>query len=170
LICPGNPDCVITSSGVNCATGCIVTSAGLSCPRGGKVLPNQRISGVREQGRTRETPPVKPKSEGDPKAEGKVSPTTVLRVAEARRDGLPFTGAPVLTWLVLGFALWAGGLLLRRTSTARTAFEVSTEPSALAVPAAASAHTVRPPSRWAFVLRGLALLACGMLLLRRTRR
>jgi hypothetical protein len=41
LICPGDPACVITSTGVSCASNCILTSAGLSCPRG-KVLQNPR--------------------------------------------------------------------------------------------------------------------------------
>jgi hypothetical protein len=41
LICPGDPACVVTSTGVSCASNCILTSAGLSCPRG-KVLQNPR--------------------------------------------------------------------------------------------------------------------------------
>ena len=41
LICPGDPACVVTGTGVSCASNCILTSAGLSCPRG-KVLQNPR--------------------------------------------------------------------------------------------------------------------------------
>jgi hypothetical protein len=44
LICPGDPACVVTSTGVSCASNCILTSAGLSCPRG-KVLQNPRRCG-----------------------------------------------------------------------------------------------------------------------------
>jgi hypothetical protein len=109
------------------------------------------------------------KSERNAKTEGKVSPTTVAPVDETG-GLLPFTGAPVLTWLVLGFALWAGGLLLRRiTSTARPAVELSTAAQPLPV-LPGPRRAPKPVSRWAIVLPSLALMACGMLLFNRRRR
>jgi hypothetical protein len=174
LVCPGDPDCVITSSGVTCASNCTITSAGLSCPSGGEVLPNAPVSGGPQRGpRRRPAPDVGVKPEREAQAEGDVSPTTIVPVEEttATDDALPFTGAPLLAWLVIGFALWAGGLLLRRkTSTRRTAVELSSDAEQLALPATPPARAGKPGSRWALVLQTLALLAIGMLMSRRTRR
>lgn len=168
LICPGNPDCILTSAGVSCASGCTVTSAGISCPTGGEVSPGKPISGPPKKTRRR-TPAVKVKSEREAKSEGKVSPTTVARFEET--GGLPFTGAPVFMPLLLGFALLAGGLVLRRrTSTPSAAVELSTTPQPIAVLPGQSWPAPRPPSRWALLLPSLAVLACGMLLFSRKRR
>jgi len=169
LICPGNPDCILTSAGVSCASGCTVTSAGISCPSGGEVPPGRPVPGPPKQTRRR-SPAIEVKSERKAKTEGKVSPTTVAPVDETG-GLLPFTGAPMLMWLVLGFALWAGGLLLRRmTSTASPAVELSTAAQPLAVLPGPSRRAPKPPSRWAIVLPSLALMACGMLLFNRRRR
>ena len=169
LICPGNPDCILTSTGVSCASGCTVTSAGISCPSGGEVPPGRPVPGPPKQTRRR-SPAVEVKSERKAKAEDKVSPTTVAPVDETG-GLLPFTGAPVLIWLVLGFALWVGGLLLRRmTSTASPAVELSTAAQPLAVLPGPSRRAPKPLSRWAIVLPSLALMACGMLLFNRRRR
>jgi hypothetical protein len=174
LVCPGDPDCVITSSGVSCASNCTITSAGLSCPSGGEVLPNAPVSGgpQRAPGR-RPAPDVGVKPEREEQAEGDISPTAVAPVEETETigDALPFTGAPLLAFLVVGFALWAGGLLLRRgTSTARTAVELPSDDEPLALPAASPARAGEPGPRWALVLQALALLAIGMLMSRRARR
>jgi hypothetical protein len=113
---------------------------------------------------------VKGERERKPKAESNPSTTTVARVEQTGGQALPFTGAPVVAWLVIGFALWAGGLLLRRrTSTAGTAAEFSTdvEPVVPGPPPRVGGL----PSAWALVLGPLALLACGIILLfRGTRR
>jgi hypothetical protein len=113
LICPGPPGCVVTSTGVTCASNCIVTSAGLSCPRG-EVLANPPVSAGPERTPT-SSPGVKPERER------KVGPTIGADVREAGArelpagaEQLPFTGAPGLLWLGLGCGLLAGGLLLRR--------------------------------------------------------
>ena len=170
LICPGNPDCILTSTGVSCASGCTVTSAGISCPSGGEVPPGRPVPGPPKQTRRR-SPVVEVKSERKAKTEGKVTPTTVVAPVEETGGLLPFTGAPVLTWLVLGFALWAGGLLLRRmTSTASPAVELSTAAQPLAVLPGPSRRAPKPPSRWAIVVPSLALMAYGMLLFNRRRR
>jgi hypothetical protein len=163
LICPGNPDCILTSTGVSCASGCAVTSAGISCPSGGEVAPGRPVSGPPKQTRRR-SPAAEVKGERKSKTEGKVSPTTVARVEEPG-GLLPFTGAPVVGWMVIGFALWAGGLLLRRrTSTASTTVELSTAAKPLAVLPGPSRHAPRPPSLWGIVLPSLALVVCGVLL------
>jgi hypothetical protein len=176
LICPGNPDCVITSSGVNCASGCIVTSAGLSCPGGGEVLPAAPVSGGRDE--TRRPTPVgqvraerKAKAERKAEAERNVSPTTISRGEETTAQDLPFTGSPMPAWLVLGFALLAGGLLLRRRiSSPGTALDLSSDGKSLAVLPGRPPRAGRLPSRRALVLPSLGLVACGMLLIRRMRR
>jgi hypothetical protein len=182
LICQGSLNCIVTSSRVNCASGCAITSAGFSCPRGGDVLPNPRVSGGPKQSPTRRpTPAVDVNSERRAKAAREVSlrpalaarevsPTTVPRVEETGGHELPFTGAPLLKWLVSGFALCAGALLLRRRiSTAGTAVELSTDIKPVAVLPDPPPRAGRVPSRWARVLSSLALLACGMLLFRRKR-
>jgi hypothetical protein len=163
LICPGNPDCILTSTGVSCASGCVVTSAGISCPSGGEVAPGRPVSGPPKQTRRR-SPASEVKGERKAKTEGKVSPTAVARVEEPG-GLLPFTGAPVVAWMVIGFALWAGGLLLRRRpSTASTTVELSTTAKPLAVLPGPSRHAPKPPSLWAIVLPSLALVVSGVLL------
>jgi hypothetical protein len=168
LICPGDTDCVITSTGVNCASNCVLTSAGLSCPKGevqpntprGEVLPNPPVSG----GPRRTPGPTV-------KAEGEESPTVVSRVEGARARELPFTGVPVPLSLAIGGALLAAGLLLRRsTAIAGAGFQAAGESAPLAVAPGPPQLEGRPPTRWTLVLPPLALLACGMLLFRRTRR
>jgi hypothetical protein len=99
------------------------------------------------------------------------TPTAVPRVEATRGPELPFTGAPEPRWFVIGFALLAGGLVLRRrtASTAGAAVELSTETGALAVRPPRPPRARRPPARRALVLPALALVACGMLLFRRMR-
>jgi hypothetical protein len=176
LVCPGDPDCVITSSGVSCASQCTITSAGLSCPGGGEVLPNQPVSGgPQRKPKPKPAPGVGVKPEREAQDEGETSPTTIapapVSVAEPAGEELPFTGAPLLAFLVTGFALSAGGLLLRRrTATGRTEIEPSSDAEQLPAAAAPPADAPRPGSRWSLVLQTLALLALGMLMSRRTRR
>jgi hypothetical protein len=93
----------------------------------------------------------------------------VPRVEETTAGELPFTGAPIVAGLVLGFAMLAGGALLRRwTATATPAVELVGGAARVATPPNPSPNGSRPSA--ARVLRLpllLAFLACGMLLFRR---
>ena len=144
-------------------------------------LPNPPGSGERKQtptpGRT-STVKVANKGAFEPfPAEPRLASATAPAVEETNGNGhtngngLPFTGARMLAWLVVGFALLAGGLLLwRRTSTVSTAVELSTDAEPPAVVPDPRPGAGRLPSRGALVLRSLGLVACGMLLFRGTRR
>jgi hypothetical protein len=176
VICPGDPDCVVTSSGVSCASKCTITSAGLSCPGGGEVKPNEPVSGGPQRKPKRKPNPdvgVKPEREAQPEAGG--GPTTIAPAADAAEESageaLPFTGAPLLAFLVTGFALWAGGLLLRRrTATARAADEAPSDREPPAPPAAPSAAAAKPSLGRAVLLPALAMWAVSVLMSRWTRR
>jgi hypothetical protein len=159
LVCPGDPTCVVTSVGVSCASNCsTITEDGLRCPRG-EVLPNPPVS---RGPKRKAAPPVQVESERT------VSRTITPHVQRTSARGLPFTGAPMAPWLGLGLALLAGGALLRRwTSTA--ALELADGDAPLAVMPGPPPRARRLPAMRALVVAALALLACGMLLVRRTR-
>ena len=87
-------------------------------------------------------------------------------IESADAGSLPFTGAPLLPWLVLACGLLVSGLLLRRLTSTTGAVE----PAPPAVPPGVLPRTRALPSRGAIVLQSLVLLALGMLMSRRTRR
>lgn len=167
-ICLGNPNCVVTSAGMSCDPNCTVTSVGLSCPQT-EVSPNPPVSG----GPKRTEPPTvrgESESESEHQAESEVGRPIVPRVEEATAGELPFTGAPIVAWLVLGFAMLAGGALLRRwTATATPAVELVGGAARIATPPNPGPNGSRPSAARVLLLPLLAFLACGMLLFRRTR-
>lgn len=168
LVCPGNPECVITSAGVNCASGCTVTSAGLLCPEGGEVEATPPVSGG-----PKKKPTAEVRGERETDSGGERGVTTIAGATgteETSSDALPFTGAPMIALLVFGFALWAGGVLLRRgTAPVPTVAKVPA-PSEPLEAVHRSTRSADPPLRGTPVLRILALLGLGMLLFRRARR
>ena len=182
LICPGPPDCTVTSTGVTCASNCVLTSAGLTCPRGdvgpnpprGRVLPNPPVSGERE----RSSPP---RAKVNAERESGIGPRNVADVRDTEageqrstdaRD-LPFSGFAILLPFGIGCAFLVGGMLLRRP---RSAVAGGAELFGDVAPAAAlpaqspRTRTAKPPSRGAIMLQSVILLACGLLLRRRRRR
>jgi hypothetical protein len=179
LICPGDTDCVITTTGVTCASKCVLTSAGLACKRGevlpnparGEVLPNPPVSGGPKH---RPTPRARVKSE----RETSVSPRNVdvqdTEAGEQRSTDaqeLPFSGLPLLLSLGLGCTLLAGGMLLRRKrSTVVPAPELAGKEATRGALASVSPRTPNVPSRSAMALQSLLLVACAMLLHRRRSR
>jgi MYXO-CTERM domain-containing protein len=167
LVCPGNPDCVITSAGVNCASGCTVTSAGLLCPEGGEVEGTPPVSGG-----PRKKPIGKVRGERKTNSGGARGVNTgagATGTEETSSDALPFTGAPMIALLAFGFALWAGGLLLRRrTAPVPTVAEVPAQSEPLEA-VHRSMHSAEPRPRGTPVLGFLALLGLGVLLFRRAR-
>jgi hypothetical protein len=155
-----------------------LTSAGLACERG-EVVPNpprgEVLSNPPASGGPKDSPRVKVKSE----RESGASPKNVADVQNAEAGGerstdaqdLPFSGLPVLLSLGIGFALLAGGMLLRRArSTVAPAGELAAGEAPRAALVGVSPRTPRGLSRGAMALQSLLLVACAMLLHRRRSR
>ena len=91
-------------------------------------------------------------------------------IESADAGSLPFTGAPLLPWLLLACGLFVSGLLLRRLTSATGAVEPAGEATPLPVQPGVLPSTRTLPSRGAIVLQSLVLLVCGVLLRRGRRR
>ena len=174
LVCPGDPDCVITSSGVSCASNCTITSAGLSCPSGGEVLPNAPVSGGPQRAPEREPAPdvgVEARARGAGRRRsqpdgrrsrgGDGDDRRRAAVHAARRCWFPGGRVRVVgRWPVAA----------PRDLDRRTAVELLQRRRAARASGGPAGAQGEPGSRWALVLQALALLAIGMLMSRRARR
>jgi hypothetical protein len=160
LVCPGaTTTCMVTSAGVTCPLNCAVASArSSSCPQG-TVAPNPR-------GEVLAAPPTfggqKKRAKHKPNVPRNTGPAQLRPVGFVRQTGaheLPFTGLELLPLVMLGLVLIAAGLVLRRGTSA------SAE-AALPAPAAVDPTRRRPPG---IAAQALVLVACGLLLRRRSR-
>jgi hypothetical protein len=108
------PGCVITSAGLQCPQlppGCVITSGGLQCPPTGGV---QEETGGSTPTPT-PTPTATPGGGVQQESGRSPAPVPVARPLPIRR--LAFTGHSDVAVALLGAALLAGGLALRRRSS-----------------------------------------------------
>jgi hypothetical protein len=91
-------------------------------------------------------------------------------IESADAGSLPFTGAPLLLWLVVACGLFVSGLLLRRVTSATGAVEPAGEATPLPVQPSRLPRTTKPSFLRAIVLPSLSLVAFSALLRYRIRR
>jgi hypothetical protein len=135
---PVPPGCVVTSAGLQCPQlppGCIVTSAGAQCPSLTPApVPTQAALGVSVTSTPTPTRTPTPTSTPRKGTEPKPPPASA---PPPRNSGVPilaFTGHDAFPLALVGTALLAAGLLLRRRS--RTAWAVAVVPPAASLPQA----------------------------------